>query len=99
MLLLGAITDRCNFCIQKVHFYFATKNLQRLQIKVGVVKDLQELQLFAALQLHSGCKDLQCSSNTLNIVIKSCSDILDDTLEVSKKIIGGAAVLKFQNKV
>ena len=39
------------------------------------------------------------SSNTLNIAIKSQTDILDDTLEVSEKIIGGAAVLKFQNKV
>ena len=39
------------------------------------------------------------SSNTLHIVIKSWTDILDITLEVSEKIIGGAAVVKFQNKV
>ena len=39
------------------------------------------------------------SSNTLHIVIKSWTDILDVTLEVSEKIIGGAAVVKFQNKV
>ena len=39
------------------------------------------------------------SSNTQLIVIKSWTDILDITLEVSEKIIGGAAVVKFQNKV
>ena len=39
------------------------------------------------------------SSNTLHIVIKSWTDILDITVEVSEKIIGGAAVVKFQNKV
>ena len=39
------------------------------------------------------------SSNTLHIVIKSWTDILDITLEVPEKIIGGAAVVKFQNKV
>ena len=38
------------------------------------------------------------NSNALNIVIKSGKDILDFTLEVSEKIIGGAAVVKFQNK-
>ena len=39
------------------------------------------------------------SINTLHIVIKSWKDILDITLEVPQKIIGGAAVVKFQNKV
>ena len=39
------------------------------------------------------------NSNTLHIVIKSWTDILDITLEVSKKNIGGSAVVKFQNKV
>ena len=39
------------------------------------------------------------SSNTQHIVMKSCTDILDITLEVSEKIIGGAAVVKFKNKV
>ena len=38
-------------------------------------------------------------SDTLHIVIKSLTDILDITLEVSEKIIGGAAVVEFQNKV
>ena len=35
------------------------------------------------------------SSNTLHIVIKSWTDILDITLEVSEKIMGDAAVVKF----
>ena len=39
------------------------------------------------------------SSNTLHIVIKPWTDILDVTLEVPEEIIGGAAVVKFQNKV
>ena len=38
-------------------------------------------------------------SNTLLLVIKSWTDILDITLEVPEEIIGGAAVVKFQNKV
>ena len=38
------------------------------------------------------------SSNTLLIAIKSWSNILDMTLEVSEEIIGGATVVKFQNK-
>ena len=37
--------------------------------------------------------------NTLHIVIKSWTDILDITLEVPEEIIGGPAVFKFQNKV
>ena len=49
-----------------MHFYFATKNLQGLQIKVAVVNNLQLLHLFAALQLHFGCKDLQCIFNQGN---------------------------------
>ena len=39
------------------------------------------------------------SSNTLHIVIKPWTDILDVTLEVPEEIIGGAAVVEFQNKV
>ena len=39
------------------------------------------------------------SGNTLHIVIKSYTDILYITLEVSEKVIWGAAVVKFQNKV
>ena len=39
------------------------------------------------------------SSNTLHIVIKSWTDILDIAFEVPEEIIGGAAVVKFQNKV
>ena len=38
-----------------------------LQIKVAAIKKLQVLQLFAALQLHSGCKDLQCGWVYLNL--------------------------------
>ena len=39
------------------------------------------------------------SSNTPDIVIKSWTDILGITIEVHVEIIGGAAVVKFQNKV
>ena len=39
------------------------------------------------------------SINTLHIVIRSWTDILDITFEVPEKIIGGAAVVRFQNKV
>ena len=39
------------------------------------------------------------SSNTLFNVIKSWKDILDITFKVPEKIIGGNAVVKFQNKV
>ena len=39
------------------------------------------------------------SSNTLPIVIKSWTDILGITLEVQEEIIGGAAVVEFQNKM
>ena len=38
-------------------------------------------------------------SNTLHIVIKPWTDILDITLEVPEEIIGGTAVVEFQNKV
>ena len=37
--------------------------------------------------------------NILHIVIKSWTDVLDITLEVPEEIIGGAAVVEFQNKV
>ena len=39
------------------------------------------------------------NSNTPPIVIKSWTDILDNTLEVPEEIIRGVAVVKFQNKV
>ena len=39
------------------------------------------------------------NSNTPPIVIKSWTEILGITLEVPVEIIGGAAVVKFQNKV
>ena len=39
------------------------------------------------------------SNYTLIVVIKSWKNILDITLEVPEEIIGGAAVVKFQNKV
>ena len=39
------------------------------------------------------------SSSTLHILIKSWTDILDITMEVQEEIKGGAAVVKFQNKV
>ena len=39
------------------------------------------------------------SINTLHNVIKSWTDILDISLEVQEGIVGGAAVIKFQNKV
>ena len=39
------------------------------------------------------------SGNTLLIVIKSWTNILDITLEVQEEIIGGAAVDKFQKKL
>ena len=39
------------------------------------------------------------SINTLLIVIRSWTNIFDITLEVQEEIIGGASVVKFQNKV
>ena len=39
------------------------------------------------------------SRNTLHVVIKSWTDVLDITLGVLEEIIEGAAVVKFQNKV
>ena len=38
-------------------------------------------------------------SNTLLIVIKSRTNILDITLEVPQEIVGGTAAVKFPNKV
>ena len=43
--------------------------------------------------------ELIIGSNTQHIVIKSWTNILGITLEVPVEIIGGAAVVKFQNKV
>ena len=42
---------------------------------------------------------LLISSYALHIVIKSWTDISDITLEVPVEMIGGAAAVKFQNKV
>ena len=39
------------------------------------------------------------SSNTLLIAIKSWTKISDITLKVQEEIIGGAAIVQFQNKL
>ena len=85
----------CLYCLDK---YTGNRNIKLVGLFTQGFLTAITLQIDAAI----GWSNLGfitfwpiISSNTLHIVIKSWTDILDITLEVSEKIIGGATVVKF----